>query len=257
MRKYLHNQPRYFWHYQIGFWFIIGFYLFAGGLTHQSFWMSLVRNIYFPVIGFVTSFVIILLMGKYKILPIANRWVAIILSCILIAALCTIAVNPITFMQSGMTLEEMTLRHFTAGYFNFTLIYMVWGLGYLHIDKSILFVEPSGALEADKRLMLEKNNKFVPVEIADITHIKAAGDYVEVFTSEASYLNRSTLTAFANELAQPAFVQVHRSIIVNLNHLKALSPEAKGEYQIILSNNDTVKVSRTYATSLKEQLKNF
>ncbi len=84
--------------------------------------------------------------------------------------------------------------------------------------------------------------------------MKAAGDYVEVFTDECSYLNRSTLSAFAGELDHPEFIRSHRSILVNLRYVRPLSPEAKGEYQIVLKNNLTLKASRTYAAEVREKL---
>lgn len=246
------DQPKYFWPYQVGFWTIMGFYLFSGGLTHLDFWVALIRNTYYPVAGFISSFVIIMLMRKFKALSLLHRWFAILACCIAAAILCTVAVNPITFMQRGFPMSEMTIRDIFAGYFNYTLIYLLWGVGYLHIDKQILRLEVAPA--KNKRLMLEKNNEIVPVDTDDITHVKAAGDYVEIFTSNDSYLNRATLTSFAVKLDHPDFIQSHRSIIVNLKHVKSLSPEAKGEYQIILKNNASLKASRTHAQNVRERL---
>ncbi len=246
------DQPNYFWHYQIGFWLVLGACLFVGGLTHLDFMVALVRNIYYPVAGFISSFVVIILMRKYKSYAIKIRWVLIILTCLLAALLCSAVVNPITFMQSGIPFSDLTTRHFVSGTFNYWLIYLVWGLGYLHLDKSVLAVEREAPKA--KRLMLEKSGEIVPVSLSDITHVKAAGDYVEVYAGDDCFLNRTTLTAFASHLDHPDFIRSHRSIIVNLHHVKALSPESKGEYQIILKNNTTVKASRTHAQSVRERL---
>ncbi len=248
------DQPKYFWAFQCGFWTMMGCYLFVGGLTHLDFWVALVRNTYYPAAGFISSFVLILLFKKYANLKMLYRWLAVICSCSVMAVVCTAAINPITFMQSGMAFSELGLKEITAGIFNYTLIYNLWGLGYLHIDRSILRVETKNSATANKRLMLEKNNVIVPVNIDDITHVKAAGDYVEVYTRQTSYLNRTTLTSFAHKLDHPDFIQTHRSIIVNLSHVKALSPESKGEYQIILKNNNSVKASRTYAATVRARL---
>lgn len=248
----LTEQPKYFWHYQIGFWIFMGLYLFSGGLTHLDFWVALIRNIYYPIAGFISSFVIIMLMRKFKTLGLLHRWFAILGCCVVAAVLCTVAVNPITFMQQGTPMSDMTMRDIIAGYFNYTLIYLLWGVGYLHIDKQVLMVEKPKA--HSKKLLLEKNNEIFPVLSDDITHIKAAGDYVEVFTIDDRFLNRATLTSFAREVDHPDFIQSHRSVIVNLNHVKSLSPESKGEYQIILRNNTTIKASRTHAQNVRARL---
>lgn len=246
------EQPKYFWTYQIGFWSVMGFYLFSGGLTHLEFWVALIRNTYYPVAGFISSFVIIMLMRKFTALPLPYRWAAILTCCVAAAVLCTVAINPITFMQQGVALPDMTARDIFAGYFNYTLIYLLWGVGYLHVDKNVLKVASTPV--KNKRLMLEKNNEIIPVSTADITHVKAAGDYVEIFTTDSRYLNRATLTAFAATLDHPDFIRSHRSIIVNLKHVKSLNPETKGEYRIILKNNASLKASRTFAATVRERL---
>ena len=232
----------------------MGVYLFSGGLTHLDFWVALVRNIYYPIAGFVSSFIIILLLGKYAKLSRPYRWMAILISCVLLAILCTVAVNPITFMQQGVLLSETTAREIFAGYFNYTLIYLLWGVGYLHIDHSIFPKNDQKNSNDNRRIMLEKNNILIPVEITNITHIKAAGDFVEVFTDDSHYLNRSTLSSFVKELSNDDFVKSHRSIVVNINYVKALNPETKGEFQVLLKNNISLKASRTYASSLKNRL---
>ncbi|MDG1709020.1 MAG: LytTR family DNA-binding domain-containing protein [Emcibacteraceae bacterium] len=214
----------------------------------------MVRNIYYPIAGFVSSFIIILLLGKYAKLSRPYRWMAILISCVLLAILCTVAVNPITFMQQGVLLSEMTAREIFAGYFNYTLIYLLWGVGYLHIDHSIFPKNDQKNSNDNRRIMLEKNNILIPVEITNITHIKAAGDFVEVFTDDSHYLNRSTLSSFVKELSNDDFVKSHRSIVVNINYVKALNPETKGEFQVLLKNNISLKASRTYASSLKNRL---
>ena len=195
-------------------------------------------------------------MGKFKELPIVPRWLVSLGSCVLLAILCTVAVNPITFMQQGIAFSDMTIRHIFAGYFNYTLIFLLWGVGYLHIDKSILGENHTKINQSNNRIILEKNNELIPVYIANITHIKAAGDYVEIFTDHETYLNRATLSSFVHELNNADFIKSHRSIIVNVKHIKALIPEAKGECQIILRNNVSLKASRTYAASLKQHLIN-
>ena len=250
--------PKYFWRFQIGIWLLLGFYLFLGGLTHAPFMVALVRNIYYPVIGFVTSLIVVFIFKKYIPLSIPVRWIAITSTCIIMAILCTVAINPITFLQIGMEFNELTSKEFFAGVFNYILIYLVWGFAYLHLDKSILMIEASKDRSSidDNKMMLEKNGNLIPVPVANITHIKAAGDYIEIFADNACYLNRATLSTFVKEINSSDFIQTHRSNIVNLNHIDALTPLTKGEYQIILKDGNTLKASRTYATFLKESLKN-
>ena len=50
------------------------------------------------------------------------------------------------------------------------------------------------------------------------------------------------------------FVQIHRSTIVNLKHMRKASTAPFGEYLIELTNGTKLKVTRTYVRNLKAQL---
>ena len=54
----------------------------------------------------------------------------------------------------------------------------------------------------------------------DILYIESLGDYIKIMTHEDSIVSKSTITEFL-ELLPKDFVRIHRSYIVNSQHIKA------------------------------------
>ena len=59
---------------------------------------------------------------------------------------------------------------------------------------------------------------------AEITRLVGADDYVELHVSKTSYLVKITLNEFEERLDPKHFRRVHRSVIVNLDHVVSCKP---------------------------------
>lgn len=73
---------------------------------------------------------------------------------------------------------------------------------------------------ADESVFVKVDYKFVRISLADIRFIKGYGEYLQIYIAGKS-APLMTLSSFAaiRELLSPAFVQIHRSYIVNMNHV--------------------------------------
>jgi DNA-binding LytR/AlgR family response regulator len=92
-----------------------------------------------------------------------------------------------------------------------------------------------------------------PVDIAvpDIEAIVAAENYVEICLSDGrQYLHRATLQSFGRSLNAGTMIQVRRSAIVNLAHLRE---RLSGE-RLRLTSGRIVRVGRTYKERVAEAL---
>ncbi|MDB4912094.1 MAG: LytTr DNA-binding region, partial [Gemmatimonadetes bacterium] len=65
------------------------------------------------------------------------------------------------------------------------------------------------------------------------------------------YLIRETLTAMAARLLPPRFVRIHRSTIVNVEHIRALEPMPNREYLVVLRSGVRLRSSRSYDDALR------
>jgi two-component system LytT family response regulator len=88
----------------------------------------------------------------------------------------------------------------------------------------------------------------------DIVWVQADGDYVTVHTRERSHLIRATMKAMEEQLAGRGFQRIHRSSIVNLNEIGELVSTDSGDYEVILQDRSSLKLSRTYRDALYRKM---
>ena len=67
---------------------------------------------------------------------------------------------------------------------------------------------------------LRVNGRFVRVPYQDIWYFENMGDYVKVVTSNESHVIHGTIKGIERKLIASQFLKVHRSFIVNLQHIK-------------------------------------
>ena len=102
-----------------------------------------------------------------------------------------------------------------------------------------------------KKLAIRDGGKTTWVKQSEIEWIDAAGDYMCVHANGETHIMRKTMKELEAELDSDFLQRIHRSTIVNLNHIKEMQSHINGEYFLTLSSGHTVKLSRTYKTKLK------
>ena len=103
----------------------------------------------------------------------------------------------------------------------------------------------------DGRLVIKSAGKIHFVEKEQITHIKASGNYCEIYTAERKHLMYTAISEIEKELNPQYFVRIHRSIIVNKNDIKELESHFNGEYIVHLKTGEQLKLSRSYKEKLE------
>jgi len=104
------------------------------------------------------------------------------------------------------------------------------------------------------RLTVRKGSRFIIIDVKDILMIEAEGNYLKIITAGASFLHRSTLTAFEESLDPEMFIRVHRSVIVKKDAVKELEPKFNNEFTLTLSNGLKTTSSRNYYSAIKTLL---
>lgn len=91
----------------------------------------------------------------------------------------------------------------------------------------------------------------------DIFHLKADSNYTEVFVSnqEKSILVTKTIGSFGDMLQSPPFFRVHKSYIINVNHMKKYIKQDGGI--IVMKNDIRVPLSRSRRVEFLNYLKNL
>ena len=105
-----------------------------------------------------------------------------------------------------------------------------------------------------QRLLVNSPGRIRFVAVADIDWVGAEGNYVCLHAGGSTHLMRETMTGVEKQLDPARFVRIHRSTIVNLDRIAEMKPACRGEYEVVLSSGDTLKLSRTYRTELERRI---
>ena len=108
---------------------------------------------------------------------------------------------------------------------------------------------PRGAVV--DRLPIKVDGRIVVIRVADIDWIEAERDYVSVNVGSKTWLMRETIAALELRLALSGFVRIHRSTLVNVERVKELRPQDKGEYTVVLHDGTELKLTRHYRASVE------
>jgi DNA-binding LytR/AlgR family response regulator len=103
---------------------------------------------------------------------------------------------------------------------------------------------------ADERIEVRDGGTAVFLAPGDITHVEAAGNYVEFHTATKTHLVRGTLASWEARLIARGFIRVHRSRLVNRSKISAFKPTPAGDLEITLDSGSVVLGSRRYRAVL-------
>lgn len=112
-------------------------------------------------------------------------------------------------------------------------------------------LEPAGPLQ---RIFVHRRGKILPILLADVEWLEADGDYVAVSTSGRRHLVRGTLEALATRLDPECFCRIHRSRIVNLDHLVAMVPFDGSRLELEMKSGTRLLASRSRSRDLRRRM---
>jgi len=104
----------------------------------------------------------------------------------------------------------------------------------------------------ERRFVIKAGGRVIFLSFDEIDWVEAAANYVRLSVGEHSYLLREGIGRIAERLDPAQFVRIHRSIIVNVQRIKALEPVNSGEYIVILKDGKELSCSRGYRTGLQQ-----
>jgi len=91
------------------------------------------------------------------------------------------------------------------------------------------------------------------IKISTITLIEPIGNYSKIFTTDGkNCLVLKTLKQWQEELPGNFFVRIHRSCIINIEHVDRIEIDSKTQHRVFLKNMPKpLDVSRRYAKKLR------
>ena len=125
-----------------------------------------------------------------------------------------------------------------------------------------LLEQKAGAAAADRaremmkegevpRLFVRDAGRIVPIKVSAVERLEACDDYVIVHAGPRQYRINVTLNELEARLNGKTFIRVHRSHLVNLDHVASWTPYDGSRVQIALKSGATIMASRQRSRELR------
>ncbi len=102
-------------------------------------------------------------------------------------------------------------------------------------------------------ITVKKGDKLLFIKLDEVTHFEADEKYVTVYTNKENHLVEQSLSQLEMKLPKD-FIRVHRSVILNKNHVIEVQKYFNSRFVITLNNigKTTVTSGRSYNAQIKE-----
>lgn len=104
------------------------------------------------------------------------------------------------------------------------------------------------------KLNVYKDGNIHLIEPKDIYYFETVDQKVFAYCKNDVYEIRSRIYELEEMLAAVDFFRASKSVLLNLNVIKSLSPAFGGRFEAVLKNGEHVIISRQYVSTLKEKL---
>ncbi|MEM8528402.1 MAG: LytTR family transcriptional regulator DNA-binding domain-containing protein [Bacteroidota bacterium] len=113
--------------------------------------------------------------------------------------------------------------------------------------------QAENAFILDDRIFVKQRDRMIKIFLSDILYVAADRYYCKVFTSKKEYLMTVPLKEFEARIDAKTFLRVHRSYLVNITKIDAISDNNS----FLTIGEHRIPVSRSYQGTLQSYLKLF
>ena len=108
---------------------------------------------------------------------------------------------------------------------------------------------PAQPLDLSGHIVLKVEREKHKIALKEISYLEAYGNYVKVWQGDTMTLANTTLKKLLTELPEAFFVQVHKSFVVNKQHITALTTQS-----LQLATGQAIKIGKSYKASCQDLL---
>ena len=103
-------------------------------------------------------------------------------------------------------------------------------------------------------IFVQKSEKYFKINVEDIMYVEASGDYTVISANNEQYVSSKGITRLEEKLDSNLFIRIHRSTIVNQEHLAQIEKHFNGGMIAKMKNGKTFPISRSYVKKIKERI---
>jgi len=111
--------------------------------------------------------------------------------------------------------------------------------------------EPATVSAKSSKLAVKLKGKIVFVDTSDLVAVEAQGNYVLLRRESGCYRLRESISKVAKKLSPHGFIQIHRSVLVNISLVEEIRPQSTGKHSLRVKGGKEYKVARNYKENLR------
>lgn len=104
---------------------------------------------------------------------------------------------------------------------------------------------------AKSRLLVKVGTGIRPLDASIILYVQAEGDYLRLKLPDEELRIRERMKDIEQQVAGAGFVRIHRSVLVNLDHVREMKPKKHGDYEFLMSDGERFVSGATYRGNVK------
>lgn len=120
-----------------------------------------------------------------------------------------------------------------------------------HLLLKQAYQTPKETPPAPQTLFIKVDREQVQINLGEVSCFEAYGNYVKVWREGKSVLTPSTLTSFEDILPAALFIRIHKSVIVNIEHIESI-----GTQQVSLKDGNAFNIGKSFKQQLLEHTVN-
>ncbi len=107
--------------------------------------------------------------------------------------------------------------------------------------------------ELTNRIMVKREGGVCFIDVKDIMAIEASDYYLKIITSIDEHIMCKSLNSIEEKLDNNQFVRIHRSTIINIDHIQSIEKYTADEHIVIQKNNNKYRISKNGRKNLKNR----
>jgi DNA-binding LytR/AlgR family response regulator len=115
--------------------------------------------------------------------------------------------------------------------------------------------EAGGAANEGRRIAGKSGESYYLLNLEDVLAFQAEREIVWILTAKQRYMATQNLRALEERLQGSRFFRVHRNSLVNLSHIRKLTPLSSQRWLLTLSNAQELIVSKRQANTMRQTLR--
>ena len=105
-----------------------------------------------------------------------------------------------------------------------------------------------------RKIVGRAGESYYLLDIEDVLAFQAEREIVWIVTAKQRFMATQTLRAIETRLVGSVFQRVHRNALVNVNHVRKMTPLSSFRWLLTLSNGQEFTVSKRQAHSVRQML---